>query len=768
MRPIRPTPFPPGGSAKIRGSGMVMAVIFASILCIMLASMLKWVLTEASINRRTMLNLEARNASEAIAEYGFVQIRYQMENTSTFLPNAFTPSGAHPLSLPPTDLFAGTHVDTASSRLTGGTLTSIISAGSTSLYYIDANDPNHANDPLKGKWVFRRDIPVYSKAVVLVPNGPAINAYVREKISVRGAPLFAHAIFYNMDMEISPGSTMNIYGPVHVNGNIYTSSQGSSLNFYNTVTCTGNIYHAWKSYLSSAQGQTTNGTTGEALNMTSNVTFLNRTGNQTSLFATGQWNDSTMDVSTTVHNNNASYTTQAAYTKALSDATAQTVLATVATGNTTSFKNYASQTWNGNLQTSANGVQNYTPVAIGKYVEDTTFSDGTDQSVNTGRLLIEPPTPSTSADYSAEVEAQKYSNQAGIYIQIVPASGSVSTTTTTGSGNSTVTTTSNSPTVPAIITVRAGGPSGTVATTVPASLVHYSPFQETTTTTHSGTTTAVTGGLYDQRRNAGQDIVDLDMNVLKTAVAQMQLAAGSRDATKAISSLETTNWTGIIYLEVTGNPTTHLDGSTVAAVTGNKVAIRLINGNSAVPTYGTVTPGLTIATNSPLYIKGNYNDPGTSPNASTSYVGENPAAIAADSVTILSAGYAEGVSHNTVKPAASANIMVAAAILSGITPSNKNGSARMSGGAHNFVRFLEDWSGKSVYIRGSNVALFESRVAAEPWRIDYYGAPTRNWGFNDLFQAGHFPPGTPRVISYRRTDYNDLTKADYDAAILGL
>lgn len=243
--------------AQTRGSGMVVAIIFSSLLCIVLASMLKWVMTEASINRRSLYRLEARNAAEAIAEYGLCQIRYQMENTNTFLANAFTPSGAHPLSLPASSLFTGTHIDTTGSALVGGVLSAMLSSGSTSLYYIDAADQNNLNDPLKGKWVFRRDVAVYAKAKVLVPNGPPIMAYVREKISVRGAPLFAHAMFYNMDMELAPGAQMNIYGPVHANGSIYVSGQGNTVNFYNTVTTTGNIYHAWKSYQVTARGRPT-------------------------------------------------------------------------------------------------------------------------------------------------------------------------------------------------------------------------------------------------------------------------------------------------------------------------------------------------------------------------------------------------------------------------------------------------------------------------------------------------------------------------------
>jgi hypothetical protein len=252
----------------------------------------------------------------------------------------------------------------------------------------------------------------------------------------------------------------------------------------------------------------------------------------------------------------------------------------------------------------------------------------------------------------------------------------------------------------------------------------------------------------------------------------MQLASGSRDVTKAISSLETSHWTGIVYLEVTSNPTTRLDGTTVAAAGGNAVAIRLINGNVQVPSYG-AAEGLTLATNAPLYIKGCFNDIGTGTlSASTARANEKPATIAADAVTLLSASYSDTNSRSSSTPTvpSSTNTVVAAAILTGISPTNKDGNAKGSGGAHNLVRYLENWSSGSnaVYLRGSLVSLFESRVADEPWRIDYYSAPTRNYGFCDLYQGGRFPPGTPRVISYRRTDYSDMTKAEYDAAIAGL
>jgi hypothetical protein len=117
------------------------------------------------------------------------------------------------------------------------------------------------------------------------------------------------------------------------------------------------------------------------------------------------------------------------------------------------------------------------------------------------------------------------------------------------------------------------------------------------------------------------------------------------------------------------------------------------------------------------------------------------------------------------------SIEISAALLTGLTPTNKGATGKSSGGAHNLPRFLENWgSGRTVYIRGSLVSLFESRIFTEPYDttssglVAYYGAPARNWGFNSMFRDGRYPPGTPRVMSYRRVDFTDLTAAEYEAA----
>lgn len=123
------------------------------------------------------------------------------------------------------------------------------------------------------------------------------------------------------------------------------------------------------------------------------------------------------------------------------------------------------------------------------------------------------------------------------------------------------------------------------------------------------------------------------------------------------------------------------------------------------------------------------------------------------------------------------------ALLVGMVPSNHNATdltdrppraaanAQYSGGAHNYPRLLEDWHNdmgiginSGLYIRGSMVALFESRVAMEPWNIRCYQAPDRYWGLHENFRtAGHDLPLEPIVLSATRLGFRELSASDYAA-----
>ena len=118
---------------------------------------------------------------------------------------------------------------------------------------------------------------------------------------------------------------------------------------------------------------------------------------------------------------------------------------------------------------------------------------------------------------------------------------------------------------------------------------------------------------------------------------------------------------------------------------------------------------------------------------------------------------------------------ISACLLVGIVPTNHNATGltdgppasvangQASGGVHNFPRLLEVWGGAGLYIRGSMVAMFESRVAMEPWNLRIYSAPGRYWGLHQsLRSANHDLPLEPILLGARRLGFKEITAAEYE------
>src|SRR5690606_34338872 len=143
--------------------------------------------------------------------------------------------------------------------------------------------------------------------------------------------------------------------------------------------------------------------------------------------------------------------------------------------------------------------------------------------------------------------------------------------------------------------------------------------------------------------------------------------------------------------------------------------------------------------------------------------------IAADAVTLLSADYKDTDMRDSATTLNSASFTeIATAIITGIVPTKLNSSGvgtndQWAGGVHNFVRFLEDWTGDTYRYRGSIVCLFESEVSDKPWyQSDYvywYRFPKRDVGYHQYFAGGKFPPGLPVLRTVRRISVADISEA---------
>ena len=174
--------------------------------------------------------------------------------------------------------------------------------------------------------------------------------------------------------------------------------------------------------------------------------------------------------------------------------------------------------------------------------------------------------------------------------------------------------------------------------------------------------------------------------------------------------------------------------------TASSPVVRLVNG-SQLPSQG-----LTVVSQNPVYIAGDYN---------TVRVGANhpPAAVLGDAVTVLSNAWEQNnydtkgsqAFQNRVASATTVN----AAIATG--PSAESSMGKDNGKANNLVRFLEDWTNKTFSYSGSMLALWHSQQARGDWKccgagsLYYYAPPTRVWGYDTLFNTTQ-PPGTPMGI----------------------
>src|SRR3954463_1180759 len=73
-----------------KGSAVALVFIFAAVLCITAAVLLKYAGTEFRLNQRNQLRFQAKNAAEAMLEYGAAEIMTRLQNKANFATNEVT------------------------------------------------------------------------------------------------------------------------------------------------------------------------------------------------------------------------------------------------------------------------------------------------------------------------------------------------------------------------------------------------------------------------------------------------------------------------------------------------------------------------------------------------------------------------------------------------------------------------------------------------------------------------------------------------------
>jgi hypothetical protein len=205
---------------------------------------------------------------------------------------------------------------------------------------------------------------------------------------------------------------------------------------------------------------------------------------------------------------------------------------------------------------------------------------------------------------------------------------------------------------------------------------------------------------YDGRENEWVDVVNLDIGKL--------YANGFGPAN------------GVIY-------------ASDEAIGGEFPALRIQNGSQ-------LGAPLTIASENPVYVEGNFNSSN-----------KKPAAIMGDAVTFLSSAWNDANSSLGLGNRTANNTTVNASIMTGNVETT---SSNYSGGFENLPRFLEDWSGRPFNWTGSMVNMWTSRQATGEWNGSYYSPPNRNWAYDtDLDDPANLPPETPVVRVFQRVGW---------------
>jgi hypothetical protein len=202
-------------------------------------------------------------------------------------------------------------------------------------------------------------------------------------------------------------------------------------------------------------------------------------------------------------------------------------------------------------------------------------------------------------------------------------------------------------------------------------------------------------------------------------------------------------------------------------------AIKLVNGgftagNLRLPRNG--AQGLTVAAENPLYVQGNYNAPdaagtafGAQANVGVDHVS---AAVVADSVTFLSNAFNDIVTFSSPHTSTNRNATTTwyrLGVISGKglnfpRPTNNaqdHTDFGTDGGAHNFIRYIEDWGGQTLNYRGSIISFYINRQAVGTYKCCdvVYSPPGRGYRFEDEFLNPNWLP--PRTPMFR--DVNTLT-----------
>ncbi len=231
--------------------------------------------------------------------------------------------------------------------------------------------------------------------------------------------------------------------------------------------------------------------------------------------------------------------------------------------------------------------------------------------------------------------------------------------------------------------------------------------------------------MFDSRENRNIEMMDVNQAKLMACIQSSEKFTANDG--KVLSMSDTTG--GGLALHFSFEP---------EGTVPNRYGVRMQNGRVLGPVGGPQPKGLSVATNQPLYVQGDYNASG---NVAASLMG--------DTINVLSNAWVDGIKTSKNNKAAIAlPTEIHAAFLGG---TDKTATGNYNGGLENYPRLHENWAGVPFTYVGSFVSLGEPQKAQGDWSKAVYSAATRIWSYDTNFNsADRLPPLTPRFVYLRQ------------------
>ena len=246
-------------------------------------------------------------------------------------------------------------------------------------------------------------------------------------------------------------------------------------------------------------------------------------------------------------------------------------------------------------------------------------------------------------------------------------------------------------------------------------------------------TTNVT--FYDARQGLTNRVTQIDVGKFGTWIATNTNCMAKWNSTTPfngviyVADMRTTNGMYMDCVRLT-------NGQTIPSIGASNVLTGVSTNTTTNNAYN--IPGFSLATINPLYIAGLYNCPSAATNVSaTNTIGTQPCSVICDAITILSPAWQDSATAPSSMPNASSADTVNTAIIAGNVPSTGSSDTQFSGGVHNLTRFLENWTGSTLWLNTSIINLYASAQATAQFQKPgiYYNPPTRHFSFDLNFQV---------------------------------